>query len=89
MNELTTVDDQEDEDDDVISVEDVQPAAMSPFEALSVIRQLDLFFRSRDKHEDALHLLAQLQQQALNIAVTKPKQKNRQVFCTNITVYGV
>ena len=39
MNELTTVDDQEDEDDDVISIEDVQPAAMSPFEALSAIRQ--------------------------------------------------
>ena len=48
LNELTTVDDQEDEDDDVISVEDVQHAAMSPFEALSAIRQLDLFFRSRD-----------------------------------------
>ena len=68
LNKLTTVDDQEDEnDDDVISVEDVQPAAMSPFEALSAIRQLDLFFRSRDKHEDALHSLAQIQQHALNI----------------------
>ena len=40
LNELTTVDDQEDENDDVISVEDVQHAAMSPFEALSAIRQL-------------------------------------------------
>ena len=88
MNELTTVDDQEDEDDDVISIEDVQPAAMSSFETLSAIRQLDLF-RSRDKHEDALHLLAQLQQQALNTAVAKPKQKNQRVFCTNVTVYGV
>ena len=89
LNELTTVDDQEDEDDDVISIEDVQPATMSTFEALSAIRQLDLFFRIRDKHEDALHLLTQLQQQALNIAVTKPKQKNQRVFCTNVTVYGV
>ena len=44
LNELTTVDDQEDEDDDVISIEDVQPAVTSPFEALSAIRQLDLFF---------------------------------------------
>ena len=89
LNELTSVDDQEDEDDDVISVEDVQPAAMSPLEALSAIRQLDLFFVSGDKHEDAPHLLAQLQQQALNLAVTKPKQKNQPVFRTNVTVYGV
>ena len=80
LNELTTIDDQEDKNDDVISVEDFQPAAMSPFEALSAIRQLDLFFRSRDKHEDALHLLAQLQQQVLNIAVTKPKQKKSASF---------
>ena len=80
LNELTTIDDQEDKNDDVISVEDFQPAAMSPFEALSAIRQLDLFFRSRDKHEDALHLLAQLQQQVLNIAVTKPKQKESASF---------
>ena len=80
MNELTTVDDQEDEDDDVISVEDVQPAATSPFQALSAIRQLDLFFRSTDKHEDALRSLAQLHQQALNIAVTKPKQKKISKF---------
>ena len=79
MNELTTVNDQEDEDDDVISV-DVQPAAVSPFEVLSAIRQLDLFFRSRDKHKDALHLFAQLQQQALNKAVTKPKQKKSACF---------
>ena len=48
LNELTTVDDQEDEDGDVISVEDVQSAAMSLFEALSAIGQLDLFFRCRD-----------------------------------------
>ena len=40
LNELTTVDDQEDKDDDVISVEDVQPAAMSPFKALSATRSL-------------------------------------------------
>ena len=87
MNELTTVDDQEDEDDDdVIPLEDVQPAAMSPFEALS---DLDLFFRSTDKHEDALHSLVRILQQALNIAVTKPKQKNQQVFRANVTVYGV
>ena len=67
MNKLATADDQEDEDDDnVISVEDVQPAAISPFEALSAIRQLDLFFRSRNRHEDALYSLAQIQQQALN-----------------------
>ena len=78
LNELTTVDDQQ--DDDVISAEDVQPAAMSPFQALSAIRQLDLFFRSRDKHEDAVHSLAQLNQQALNIAVTKPKQKKISEF---------
>ena len=83
MNDLTTVDDQE--DDDVISVEDVQPAAMSPFQALSAIRQLDLF-RSRDKHEDALCSLAQLRQKALtlNIAVTKPKQKKISEFFVRI-----
>ena len=86
MNELTTVNNQEDKDDDVISIEDVQPAAMSPFEALSPIRQLDLFFRSRDKHEDALHLLAQLQQQALNIAVTKPKQKKISEFFVRMSL---
>ena len=80
LNELTTADDQEDEDDDIISVEDVQPAAMSPFQALSAIRQFDLFFRSTDKHEDALRSLAQLHQQALNIAVTKPKQKKISEF---------
>ena len=80
MNEVTTADDQEGKDDDVISVEDVQPAAMSPFQALSAIRQLDLFFRSTDKHEDALRLLAQLHQQVLNIAVTKPKQKKISEF---------
>ena len=58
LNELTTIDDQEDkDDDDIIPVEDVQPAAMSPFEALSAARQLDLFFKSRDKHKDVLHLL--------------------------------
>ena len=80
LNELTTADDQEDKDDDVISVEDVQPAATSPFQALTAIRQLDLFFRSADKHEDVLRLLAQLHQQALNIAVTKPKQKKISKF---------
>ena len=80
LNKLTTVDDQEDKDDDVICVEDVQPAAMSPFQALSAIRQLDLFFRSRDKHKDALPSLAQLHRQALNVAVTKPKQKKISEF---------
>ena len=59
LNKLTTIDNQENEDDDVISIEDVQPATMSPFEALSAIRQLDFFFDSRDKYEDVLHLLAQ------------------------------
>ena len=95
LNELTTIDDQEDDDDDVISVEDVQPAAMSPFQVLSAIRQLDIFFRSRDKHEDALRSLAQLHQQALNIAITKPKQNKiseffvrmqLRVFRTNVTM---
>ena len=38
LNELTTVNDQKDKDDDVISIKDVQPAAMSPFEALPAIR---------------------------------------------------
>jgi len=39
----------------------------------------DLFFRSRNKHKDALHSLAQLQQQALNITVTKSKQTKKSV----------
>ena len=54
VSELTADEDgeEEKEDDEDISIEDVQPAVLSPIEALAAIRKLDRYLRSSDDNLD-------------------------------------
>ena len=77
MSELTADEDGEEEkdDDEDISVEDVQPAVISPIEALAAIGKLDRYLRSSGDNHELLHSLTKIQHHVWNKAVTKTKQK--------------
>ena len=77
MSELTADEDveEEKEDDEDISVEDVQTAVVSPIEAVAAIRKLDCYLKSSYDSQEVLHRLTKIQQHVLNKAVTKTKQK--------------
>ena len=64
VSELTADEDgkEEKEDDEDISVDDVQPAVLSPIEALAAIGKLDRYLKSSDKKQKVLHSLAKVQQ---------------------------
>ena len=51
---------EEKEDDEDISVEDVQLAVLSPIEALATMRKLDRYLRSSDGNEEMLHSPAKI-----------------------------
>ena len=51
---------EEKEDDEDISVEDVQLAVLSSIEALAAMRKLDRYLRSSDGNEEVLHFLAKI-----------------------------
>ena len=57
----------------IISVEDIQPAVLSPLEALAAIRQLDRYLRSSDDCQKVLHSLTKIQQHVVNKDVSKNK----------------
>ena len=76
MSELTAHED--------ISVEHIQPAVLSPIEALAAIRKLDRYFRSSDNQE-ILHLLKK--SSFYKSKLSKKQNKNFQFSCEKILYY--
>ena len=74
MSELTA-DEDEEGDEEGISVEDVQPAVLSLIEALAAIRKLDRYLRSSDDNQEVLHSLTTNQKHVLNKSCHKNKAK--------------
>ena len=82
ISELTADEDGEEvkEGDEDISVEDVQPAVLSPIEALAAIRKLDRYLRSSEDNQKVLHSQTKIQQHVWNKAVTKTTTKKLPIF---------
>ena len=58
------------EEEDDISEEDVQPAVLSPMQALTAFRQLDRYLRNSGVNQKLLHSLTELHQYLLDKAVS-------------------
>ena len=71
---------EEKEDDEDISVKNVQSAVLSPTEPLAAIRKLDRYLRSIYDNQEVLHSLTKIQQFVLNKAVKKQNEKKLPIF---------
>ena len=71
--DITVQKEKEDEED--VSVEEVEPTISSPTEALALMRQLDRYLRSHDDSEEMLRHLTKIQQYVVDKSITKTKQR--------------
>ena len=70
--DITVQKEKEDEED--VSVEEVEPTISSSTEALALMRQLDRYFRSHDDSEEMLRHLTKIQKYVVDKSITKTKQ---------------
>ena len=64
----------EEEDNEDVSAEEVEPTTSSPTEASALMRQLDKYLRSHNDSNEMLRLLAKILQYVVNKSISKTKQ---------------